>query len=114
MRHIIVFATAALLCGGCASYAWYRPDVPPQVAASDERLCRAQARDLVNEVAVGAWSPMGGWGPLGGWGPWDGPWRRPWLGPWPDPAWELAAEQRVVDRCMRAHGYDLVRAEKPR
>lgn len=108
MRRIIVFAATALLCAGCASYAWYRPDVSPRMAASDERLCRSEATDLVNEVAVGAWSPMIGWGP------WDGPWRRPWIGPWPDPAWQLAAEQRVIDRCMRAHGYDLVRVEKSR
>jgi hypothetical protein len=110
MRRIIGFTAAALLLGGCASYAWYRPDATPRMAASDERFCRSLASDPVNELAVGAWSPTAGWG----WRPWDGPWRRPWMGPWPDPASELAAEQRVLDRCMRARGYDLVRVDPPR
>jgi hypothetical protein len=103
-----LIVTAGLLVAGCASYQWVRPDATAEVAATDERLCRAEARNVVYDVAVSPWAP-----PLG-WGTWDGPWRRPGFGPWPDPSWQLAAEQRVLDRCMRAHGYDLVRVDKPR
>ena len=51
MRHVCLVATLALLLGGCASYAWVKPDATPEVMARDDASCRAEARDLAGEYA---------------------------------------------------------------
>ena len=104
MRRVLLAATLALLLGGCASYAWVKPDVTAEVRARDEDSCRAEARDLANEYAYGGFGAP----PLYSPGP------RPWMGPAADPSWQAAAEQRVYERCMRGRGYDLVRIDKKR
>jgi hypothetical protein len=97
---------AALLLGGC-SYVWVRPDTSPQQASADDQRCRTEATAIVNDVMLDVWS----W--PGAWGPWPRRWGPGWYtGWWPDPSAELAAQQRVYDRCMRAHGYDLVRVDR--
>jgi hypothetical protein len=96
------FVAAALVLGGC-SYAWIRPDATPQQVSADEQRCRAESTSLVNDVMWDTWTWRGTWGPPGMW--WGPGWYSGW---WPDPSAQLAAEQRVYDRCMRAQGYDLV------
>ena len=95
------------LLGGC-SYAWIRPDATPAQARADEQRCRAEAADRVQDP----WSdPAFGWGPM--YRPGGSAWYGPgWYGWWPDPSAELAAQQRVLDRCMRTKGYDLVRVDR--
>ena len=115
MRRIVWWLAVAFFLGGC-SYAWIRPDSTPAQAHADEQWCRAQAADLVQDVWLDA-SPFG-WGPMyQPWGPsWSGTpgwYGGPgWYGWWPDPSAQLAAQQRVYDRCMRAKGYDLVRIDR--
>ena len=105
MRRMCLVATLALLLGGCASYAWVKPDATREVMARDEASCRAEARDLSSEYAYG-----GAGVPSAGYPPWQGP---P-MGPYADPSWRATAEQRVYERCMRGRGYDLVRTDKKR
>jgi len=113
MRRIVPWLAVALVLGGC-SYAWIRPDSTPAEARAAEQWCRAQAADLVPDVWLDA-SPCC-WGPTYPWGPaWytAGSYGGPgWYGWWPDPSAQLAAQQRVYDRCMRAKGYDLVRVDR--
>src|SRR2546428_11232285 len=78
MRRVLLAATLALLLGGCASYAWVKPDVTAEVRARDEDSCRAEARDLANEYAYGGFGAP----PLYSPGP------RPWMGPAADPSWQ--------------------------
>src|SRR2546428_9247794 len=78
MRRVLLAATLALLLGGCASYAWVKPDVTAEVRARDEDSCRAEARDLANEYAYGGFGAP----PLYSPGP------RPWMGPATDPSWQ--------------------------
>ncbi|HEV8583398.1 MAG TPA: hypothetical protein VGT02_00350 [Methylomirabilota bacterium] len=101
MRRMLAGAALALVLGGCgASYAWVKPNATAEARESDEAACRAEARDLTQEYAYG-----------GVGAPWNfSPWRRPWTGPYADPAWQIAAEQRVFERCMRGRGYELKRA----
>jgi len=104
MRRVWLVATLALLLGGCASYAWVKPDATPEVVARDEASCHAEARELSSEYA---------WGGAGA--PWGyPPWQRLPTGPYADPSWQATAEQRVYERCMRGRGYDLVRIDKKR
>ena len=102
MRRVLLAATVALLLGGCASYAWVKPDATAEVTARDEATCRAEARDLGSEYAYGGIGAPGGYPP----------WQRPWAGPYANPSWQVAAEQRVYERCMRGRGYDLMRTDK--
>jgi PBP1b-binding outer membrane lipoprotein LpoB len=51
MRRVYLVTTLALLLGGCASYAWIKPDATPEVMARDDASCRAEARDLAGEYA---------------------------------------------------------------
>ncbi len=104
MRRVVIAVTLALLLGGCASYAWVKPGVTDEVQARDEDSCRAEARDLANEYAYGGFGAPPLYSPGG----------RPWMGSVPDSSWQLAAEQRVYERCMRGRGYDLVRTDKKR
>jgi hypothetical protein len=112
MRHLMSAIVAAALLGGCASYAWVRPDgaTPTLAATEDERFCRTEASNVVQDVRFSgfgtAYTP-------------GAPWHWPWVGApgyygGPDLSWQLAAEQRVYDRCMRAKGYELVRVERER
>ena len=102
MRITWIVAILALLLGGCASYAWVKPDVTAEVKTHDETTCRAEARDLTSEYAYGGFGA-----------PWAySPGRRPWAGPYADLSWQAAAEERVYERCMRGRGYDLVRIDK--
>ena len=108
MRRIASLVALALVLGGC-SYAWIRPDSTPAQVHADEQVCRAQAAQLVRDV----WLDAGPWA----WGPMYRPWGPGWYGPgwygwWPDPSAELAAQQRLHDRCMRAMGYELVRVDR--
>ena len=49
MRRAWIAATLALLLGGCAPYAWVKPDVTAEVKAHDEATCRAEARNLTRD-----------------------------------------------------------------
>ena len=99
MRRRLLAATLMMLLGGCASYAWVKPDATAEMTARDEAACRAEARDLATGFVYG-----------GGGAPWGYP---PWQPvPYPDPSWQVLAEQRVYDRCMRGRGYELVRTDK--
>jgi hypothetical protein len=110
MRYLLSAIAAAALLGGCASYAWIRPDTTPALVASDEQLCRAEAFDVIRDVRFGGWGTT--WTP-------GAPWHWPWVGApgyyaAPDVSWQAAAEQRLYDRCMRAKGYELVRVDRER
>lgn len=106
MRRLTTVLAAALLLGGC-SYAWVRPDATPQQVSADEQRCRAEAADAVNALMLDTWAWPSAWAPPSlRWGP---GWYPGW---WPDPSAQLAAEQRVYDRCMRAQGYELVRVDR--
>jgi hypothetical protein len=101
MRHLVSTATLVMLLGGCASYAWVKPDATAEMTARDDAACRAEARDLATTGYV-----YGGIGP---------PWGYPPPGrpvPYPDPSWQAVTEQRVYDRCMRDRGYELMRTDK--
>ena len=100
MRRRLLAATLAMLLGGCASYAWVKPDATAEMTARDDAACRAEARDLAATGYV-----YGGVGAPWGYPPWQAV-------PYADPSWQAAAEQRVYDRCMRGRGYDLVRTDK--
>ena len=101
MRTMLFAAVLALACSGCATYSWYNPNVPPEIASRDEAECREQARVLVN------WTLMDDdpfWGVRG-------PYRRgPFVGPLTS---GLAMEQDVYSRCMRHKGYALVKNPDP-
>jgi hypothetical protein len=98
----VVFAALMLLLGGCATYAWVKPDATAELTAQDEQRCRTQAHDLSMEYALSSYG-----------GPWGAdPWRRPWMGPYGDPSLRAAAQQRVYERCMHERGYDLVRTDR--
>jgi hypothetical protein len=99
MRRLLLAATLVMLLGGCASYAWVKPDATAEMTARDEATCRAEARDLATGYVYGG---------IGA--PWGYP---PWQPvPYADPSWQVVAEQRVYDRCMRGRGYELVRTDK--
>jgi hypothetical protein len=109
MKRLPLLALAVVLAG-CATYAWTKPGVTPDLAARDETECRAQARDLATEYAF-ARGPL--WGPRGGpFGPGMGPGPFWWGAPGADPGWNLEVEQRVYDRCMAFKGYELVKVPK--
>jgi hypothetical protein len=116
MRRLAPWCAVVLLLGGC-SYAWIRPDATPEQARADEERCREEAAASVQA----AWSDVAfGWGPM--YRPWGPAWYGGgpgwygggpgWYGGWPDPSVQLAAEQRLHDRCMRTKGYDLVRTDR--
>ena len=92
-REIIVVAFASVLAG-CASYSWYNPNVPPEIAQRDNDECRQQATHLVNRQLM-SYDPF-----------WSG-YPRYW-GPVP-PVSGLEMEQDVYRRCMTFKGYSLVK-----
>ena len=58
MRRVCLIATLALLLGGCASYAWVKPDATPEVMARDEGSCRARSEERrVGKECRSRWSP---------------------------------------------------------
>ena len=116
MRRLIALAALALLTSGCATYSWYRPDTPPDLAAQDAAECSELARDAARDIALSAlprfygdpfYGPLRPW-PYPGWGAWS----DPYWGPAGDPVWRLDVERRIHDSCMRSRGYDLYREPK--
>jgi hypothetical protein len=116
MRGLIAVAALAVVASGCATYSWYRPGTPPDLAAQDEAECRQLARGAAQDIALSAlprfygprfYGPGAPW-PYEGWGGWG----DPYWGPASDPLWRLDVEQRIHDRCMRSRGYDLYREPK--
>src|SRR5213594_1948190 len=99
---LTMFVEAVRLRGGCASYAWVKPNVTAEVKAHDEATCRAEARNLTSQYAYGGFGAPFGYST----------WRQPWTGPYSDLSWQVAAEEREYERCMRGRGYDLVRGDK--
>src|SRR3989454_9257575 len=91
MRRACIAATLALLLGGCAPYAWVKPDVTAEVKAHDEATCRAEARNLTSQYAYGGFGAPFGYST----------WRQPWTGPYSDLSWQVAAEEREYERCLR-------------
>jgi len=100
MRRRLFAATLVMLLGGCASYAWVKPDATAEMAARDEVACRTEARDLAATAYI-----YGGIGAPTGYPPGQ-------QVPYPDRSWQIVAEQRVFDRCMRDRGYELIRTDK--
>jgi hypothetical protein len=92
-RGIAVVAFASVLAG-CASYSWYNPNVPSEIAQRDNDECRQQATYLVN-------TPLMSYDPF-----WPG-FPRYW-GPGP-----LEMEQDVYRRCMIFKGYRQVKNPDP-
>jgi hypothetical protein len=116
MRGVITLAALALLTAGCATYSWYRPDTPPELAAQDDAECYDLARDSARDIALSAfprfygpafYSPLHPW-PYGVWGAWG----DPYWGPGADPMWRMDVERRIHNRCMRSRGYELYREPK--
>ena len=108
MRGMLALGALALLTAGCATYAWSRPDTPPDLAVQDEAECAHLARDAAYDIAFGTFPPMY----AGPWRPWHPGWRDPfWWGP-NDPLWRMDVERRIMDRCMRYRGYELERVPK--
>jgi hypothetical protein len=101
MRRLLLAATLVMLLGGCASYAWVKPDATAEITARDDAACRAEARDLATGYIYGG----GGIGAPWGYPPWQ-------TVPYMDPSRQAMAEQSVYDRCMRGRGYELVRTDK--
>jgi len=97
-RALTVVGIASLLAG-CASYSWYNPNVPPEIAQRDSEECRQQAAYLVNTRLM-ADDPF-----------WWGPGSRRW-GP-ALPVSGLEMEQDVYRRCMMFKGYTLVKNPDP-
>lgn|SRR5262245_11816160 len=96
MRRRVLAATLVMLLGGCASYAWVKPDATAESTARDEAACRAEARDLAATGYI-----YGGAGAPRGYPPWQPV-------PYANPSWQ-AVEQRVYDQCMRGRGYELTK-----
>ncbi len=113
MRRLMAIGALALLTTGCATYSWYRPDTPPELAARDQAECYDLARDSARDIAFSAFPRIYGaprpWPTLGwpGWG-----FSDPYWGPAGDPLWRMEVEQRIHERCMRSRGYDLQREPK--
>jgi hypothetical protein len=104
VRRRLFAATLVMLLGGCASYAWVKPDATAETTARDEAACRAEARNLAAGYEYGrvGYSGVGA--------PWGYP---PWQPvPYANPSWQAVAEQRVYDSCMRGRGYELMRTDK--
>jgi hypothetical protein len=106
---MLAVAGLAMLTSGCATYAWFRPDTPPELAVQDEAECAQLARDAAYDIVFGTFPRMY----AGPWRPWPHPgwwgWGDPyWWGPG-DPLWRMDVEQRIHDRCMRNRGYELHR-----
>jgi len=111
MRRLIALAGLVIVTSGCATYLWYRPDTPPELAARDQAECNDVARDTARDITFNAfprlyWAPRP-WPTLG----WPG-WGDPSWGPADDPLWRMDVEQRIEERCMRSRGYDLEREPK--
>src|SRR5689334_18652412 len=66
MRRRLFAATLVMLLGGCASYAWVKPDATAEMMARDEVACRTEARDLATTGYV-----YGGIGAPWGYPPWQ-------------------------------------------
>ena len=96
MRTLVTIVAFAGLVGGCASYSWYNPNVPPEIAARDSEECRQQAAYLVN-MQLMAKDPL-----------WPGAYWGPSL-----PVSGLELEQDVFRRCMTFKGYTLVKDPEP-
>jgi hypothetical protein len=100
MPRALFVVAFALVLGGCGTYSWYHPNVPPDIVQRDSAECREQARRLVT------WELMDDdpfWGSRRRW-------RTGTLGPMTS---GLAMEQDVHDRCMRYKGYTLVKDPEP-
>jgi hypothetical protein len=101
MRNVCALVALALLASGCATYSWYKADVPPEIAAQDSQECRSQASYMVNRWYM------------------DEPfwWGTGWRHLHPYPTWPtssaLGAEQDVFNRCMYYKGYALIKDPKP-
>lgn len=113
MRRAIAVTVLALLASGCATYAWHRPDTPPDLAAQDAAECTELARGAAYDITLSTFShwygprlhgPVGPW-PYAAWGAWG----DPYWGPAGDPLWRMDVEQRILAQCMRGRGYDLHR-----
>jgi hypothetical protein len=111
MRAPVAFALLALLVSGCATYTWSRPDTAPDAVARQQAECSTLARGAAEDMTFSALPRFYGvatpW-PYAGWGAWGNP---SW-GPVGDPMWRMEAEQRLIDRCMRDHGFELRRIPK--
>src|ERR1700694_4147261 len=98
MRSAVAFVAGTPLLSGCASYSWYNPNVPPEIAERDSEECRQQAAYLVNTTLM-ANDPF-------------------WLAPdplrWGPPVSGLALEQDMYRRCMTSKGYALVKDQPGR
>ena len=107
MRRRLFAATLLMLLGGCASYAWVKPDATAETTARDEAACRAEARNVAAGYVYGPVAAPGAYPP------WQMvPYGNP--GPYANPAWQAGAEQRLYDSCMRSRGYELMRTDKKR
>jgi hypothetical protein len=121
---VCALAVLALSLSGCATYAWMKPGVAPDVAEADLLDCTRQARSISWDVESSFWRSS--WGSWGWYGPWSSPWgpaslhspfwrHSHWYDPFwvqPDPFWRVDLERRLVDRCMYAKGYDLQKVER--
>jgi hypothetical protein len=116
MRKVVALAALALATAGCATYSWYRPHTPPDLAAQDEAECHVLARDAASDIAFSAFPRFAGprfYGPAGPWPYWGwSGWGDPYWGPHGDPLWRMDVEQRIFSRCMRSRGYELYREPK--
>jgi hypothetical protein len=112
MRRMLALGAFALVLSGCATYSWYRPGTPPDLAAQDATECAQLARDATQDIAFSAFprlyaGPFRTW-PYPGWAGWGDPY---WWGPG-DSLWRMDVEQRIRDRCMLNRGYELHRDPK--
>lgn len=110
MRRLIAIAGLVMLSSGCATYSWYRPDTPPELAARDRAECYELARESTRDIAFSAFPRM--YGSARSWPALGYPGSDPYWGPFGDPLWRLDIEQRVQESCMRSRGYDLQREPK--
>jgi hypothetical protein len=101
MRGTPAVVLLATLLAGCASYSWYKPNVPPEIAQRDSDDCRRQAAYRVNTELM-ADDPF-----------WWGPGHRYWGPPPGIPVSGLALEQDAYRRCMNFKGYTLVKDPEP-
>ena len=82
---------------------WVRPDATPDERADATRQCEQQAWEEANYYFLG-YRPFGPWLYRDAW---SGPFLHP-AGPFYDPFYDRTMEeQRLMNFCMRAKGYEL-------
>ena len=109
MRRTLASITLVLALSvcGCATYGWQKDGATAEALEQDQRECERQGQMLAADYDLWAWRGMAT--------PWADPWwawNAPPVRSVPSAGWRLEVERRIVERCMEAKGYRLVRQKE--